>query len=147
MPDESKGWLIGVGIVAVLGILAGVLILAGRAKGAGGGGGGGRGGGGGGATTTEITNCELKAILYPSAYLFQGYGNLIEKVSKSPLQGKVIKLQVDYGNGYQTIVEGKTDSNGFVNLALFGEYILPQRMRLYFEGDATYGSAECVKQF
>jgi hypothetical protein len=140
MPGEGKkGWLIGVGILAVLGVLAGVLMLAGRAKGAG-------GGGGGGATTTEITNCELKAISYPSAYLLQGYGNLIEKVSKSPLQGKVIKLQVDYGNGYQTIVEGKTDSNGFVNLALFGGYTLPQRMRLYFEGDATYGSAECVKQ-
>jgi hypothetical protein len=138
MPEsEGKGWLIGVGIVAVLGVLAGVLMLAGRAKGA----------GGGGATATEITNCELKAISYPVGYLFQGYGNLIEKVSKSPLQDKVIKLQLDYGNGYQTILEGKTDSNGFVNLAVFGGYALPQRMRLYFEGDATYGSAECVKQF
>jgi hypothetical protein len=144
MPEsEGKGgWVIGIGILAVVGVLAGVLMLAGRAKGAGGG-----GGGGGGATATEITNCELKAISYPIGYLFQGCGNLIEKVSKSPLQDKVIKLQLDYGNGYQTILEGKTDSNGFVNLAVFGGYALPQKMRLYFEGDATYGSAECVKQF
>jgi hypothetical protein len=131
MPEsEGKGWLIGVGIVAVLGVLAGVLMLAGRAK---------------GAVSKIKTHFEnIFAGWFSNSQITYWWEGYLKDENGKGINGKTIKVQVKGTVGdWITIGQGTTYQrapgyDGYYLLKpTYPKPVMPCS-RIIFEGDSQY---------